>query len=125
MEKTIQNGTVSLEERILALEKQIDELKKGGDNSVSLICFSGEWDKLFAALTIGCGALAMGSEVHLFFTFWAVTALRQDKEESSEGKSTLQNIKLHLLIQTLSLRFHQTTIIHHSSYICITTTHIK
>ncbi len=47
------------------------------ENSVSIICFSGDWDRLFAAFTIANGALALGQEVHMFFTFWGATALRK------------------------------------------------
>ena len=42
--------------------------------ALSIVCFSGEWDKLFAAFTIANGALAMGREVHVFVTFWATAA---------------------------------------------------
>ena len=74
--------TQGLEERVAALEEELGTLKglvekEKRDDLVSLICFSGEWDRLFAALTIAAGALAMGQKVHLFFTFWAVSALRK------------------------------------------------
>ncbi|MCC6806617.1 MAG: DsrE/DsrF/DrsH-like family protein [Deltaproteobacteria bacterium] len=42
--------------------------------ALSIVCFSGEWDKLFAAFTIANGALAMGKDVHVFITFWATAA---------------------------------------------------
>jgi peroxiredoxin family protein len=70
-------------QRIEALEARVDELQTKleaakREDAVCLICFSGEWDRLFAALSIANGALAMGQEVHLFFTFWAVAALRNE-----------------------------------------------
>ncbi len=47
-----------------------------GDNkSVSIVCFAGEYDKLYAAFTIACGAASMGSQVNMFFTFWGAQAL--------------------------------------------------
>ncbi len=66
-----------LEERIERLEEE----RRGGERrdrieKVDLVCFSGEWDRLFAAFTIANGALAMGQEVHMFFTFWAAAAIR-------------------------------------------------
>jgi len=64
----------ALEERVSELQRRLDDRESGG--GVSLICFSGEWDRLYAAFTIASGALAMGKEVHIFFTFWSVAALR-------------------------------------------------
>jgi peroxiredoxin family protein len=68
--------------RFDALEAQVAQLKRQvaeglPKDQVSIICFSGDWDRLFAALTLASGALAMGQEVHLFFTFWGVPALRK------------------------------------------------
>lgn len=70
-----------MEEHIKQLEGRLDELERRlkiaeSMDSVSIVVFSGEWDKLFAAFTIANGALAMGKEVHMFFTFWGATALR-------------------------------------------------
>jgi len=87
----------STEERLAALEAEVVRLRlevaeKHPDKQVSLILFSGEWDRLFAGLTIASGALAMGYEVHLFFTFWAVSALRQKGQSSSDGKEFSQSM---------------------------------
>ncbi len=43
----------------------------------TLVVFSGELDKVMAALVIANGALAMGKPVSLFFTFWGLNVLRQ------------------------------------------------
>lgn len=45
----------------------------------TIIVFSSDFDKVMAALVIANGALAMGSEVTLFFTFWGLNALRKPK----------------------------------------------
>ena len=37
---------------------------------LSIIAFSGDFDKLTATFTIATGAAAVGYEVNLFFTFW-------------------------------------------------------
>jgi peroxiredoxin family protein len=42
---------------------------------VTLILHSGDMDKLFSALIIGNGALAMGMEVTSYFTFWGLQRL--------------------------------------------------
>ena len=43
----------------------------------SIVVFSGDLDKMLAALIIANGALAMGQSVSMFFTFWGLNALRR------------------------------------------------
>ena len=43
----------------------------------SLVVFSGDLDKVLAAFIIANGAVAMGDEVSMFFTFWGLNALRR------------------------------------------------
>jgi peroxiredoxin family protein len=45
---------------------------------VSIVLHSGDMDKLYSALIIGNGALAMGMEASIFFTFWGLQRLRKD-----------------------------------------------
>ena len=40
------------------------------DKKLSIIAFSGDFDKLTAVFTLATGAAAVGYEVNLFFTFW-------------------------------------------------------
>ena len=44
---------------------------------VSIVVHSGDMDKLYSALIIGNGALAMGMEALLFFTFWGLMRLKK------------------------------------------------
>jgi peroxiredoxin family protein len=88
---------LSLGSRLQALESEVLRLKarleaQPDENIVSIICFSGEWDKLFAALTIASGSLAMDKEVHLFFTFWGLNALRCSKHSNNGSKSLPQTL---------------------------------
>ncbi len=46
-------------------------------NKVSIVVHSGDMDKVYSALIIGNGALAMGMEVSLFFTFWGLQRLKK------------------------------------------------
>ncbi|MBM4372317.1 MAG: DsrE/DsrF/DrsH-like family protein [Deltaproteobacteria bacterium] len=90
-------GNAGIQGRVEALEREVQDLRRQLEaqrvpDRVSLICFSGDWDRLFAALTIASGALAMGQEVHLFFTFWAVTALRKEGGEASPDKALSQSM---------------------------------
>jgi peroxiredoxin family protein len=49
-----------------------EKLKKA-----ALIVHSGEMDKIYSALIIGNGALAMNMEVAMFFTFWGLQRLKK------------------------------------------------
>jgi len=80
-----------LEARIAALEESAPRRETEKSDSVSIVCFSGEWDRLFAVFTIANGALALGQEVHLFFTFWATAALR-DAEKTSANKPLMNRL---------------------------------
>jgi len=51
---------------------------------LSMIVFSGDMDKLFAAFTLATGAAASGMDVVMFFTFWGLRAL---KKKVPTGKS--------------------------------------
>ena len=46
-------------------------------NKAAIIVHSGEMDKLYSALILGNGALAMGMDVYLFFTFWGLQRLKK------------------------------------------------
>jgi peroxiredoxin family protein len=44
----------------------------------TIILHSGDMDKVYSALIIANGALAMGMEVSIFFTFWGLQRLQKD-----------------------------------------------
>jgi peroxiredoxin family protein len=56
----------------------------------TIIVFSGDFDRIFAAFIIANGAAAMGDDVTMFFTFWGLNALRKPKKQPTSGKSVLQ-----------------------------------
>jgi len=59
----------------------------------TIILFSGEFDKVMAALIIGNGAAAMGDEVTIFCTFWGLNILRKtEKVETKDKKTTLKSM---------------------------------
>ena len=43
----------------------------------AIVVHSGDFDKLYSAFIIGNGALAMGMEASLFFTFWGLQSLKK------------------------------------------------
>jgi peroxiredoxin family protein len=53
---------------------------------LSMVIFSGDLDKLFAAFSIATGAAASNMDVNMFFTFWGLRAL---KKKVRTGKSFL------------------------------------
>lgn len=56
---------------------------------VSIVCFSGDFDKMLAAYTIATGAAATNREVTMFFTFWGLNALKKKKGHVPLGKDFL------------------------------------
>ena len=82
---------MDIEKQILELKAKVDKLEKGTKDQISMVVFSGELDKLLAALIIATGATAMDTEVKLFFTFWATAALR-DKKKKANGKNFMSKM---------------------------------
>ncbi len=76
-------------------------LRKGGagvatvaapaGNKTSMVVFSGDLDKLIAAFIIGNGALSMGEQVSIFFTFWGLNALRRP-DAPKRDKTALEKV---------------------------------
>ena len=46
-------------------------------NKAAIIVHSGDMDKVYSALILGNGALSMGMEASLFFTFWGLQRLKK------------------------------------------------
>lgn len=78
--------------QVTELQSQLDALKsKSPSNKVSLIVFSGDLDKALAAFVIATGAVAMGMEAVMFFTFWGTPLLR-DKNKRVGGKDVMSKM---------------------------------
>jgi len=61
----------------------------------TIILFSGDFDKVMAALIIANGASAMGDDVTIFCTFWGLNILRKTGGPRSKGggkKTMLQSM---------------------------------
>jgi peroxiredoxin family protein len=75
------------------IERQFAEIKAqlaslsgaAPENKLSMIVFSGDLDKVLASFIIATGAVAMGMDVVMFFTFWGTPILR-DKNKNVGGK---------------------------------------
>ena len=50
-------------------------------DKATIIVQSGDYDKLYSALIVANGALAMGMEASMFFTFWGLQRLKKGQLE--------------------------------------------
>jgi len=79
----------NMEEQFTKLKSQVEALeKKAPENKLSMVVFSGDMDKVLASFVIATGAVAMGMDVVMFFTFWGTPVLR-DKKKSVGGKDVM------------------------------------
>ncbi len=51
-------------------------------DKATIVVHSGDYDKVYSALIIGTGALSMGMEASLYFTFWGLQRLKKDGLDS-------------------------------------------
>jgi len=80
-----------MQKQIELLQKKTDKLEKGNKDQLSMVIFSGELDKILAAMIISTGAAAYDMKVKLFFTFWAISALR-DPAKKAGGKTFMEKM---------------------------------
>lgn len=80
-----------IESQLAELKKQVSQLKEGTKDQLSMVVFSGDLDKVLAALIISTGAAAYDMKVKLFITFWAISALR-DPAKSAKGKNMIEKM---------------------------------
>jgi peroxiredoxin family protein len=83
--------TTDIEAQLKELQKKVEDLGPAQENKLSMIVFSGDLDKLLAAMIIATGAAAMGMKVVLFFTFWGTAALRKP-EAKVNGKDFMSKM---------------------------------
>ena len=60
-------------------------------NGKTMVVFDGDMDKALAAFIIANGAVAMGSPVTMFFTFWGLNILRKPEKRKVE-KSLIEKM---------------------------------
>jgi peroxiredoxin family protein len=78
-----------LVKRIESLEQQVSRGPQ--PDSLSMVVFSGELDKLLAAFVIATGGAACGMNVSMFFTFWGTAALKKAAPQVP-GKSVVERM---------------------------------
>ena len=72
------------------LQERLDKLE-AKNSKLTMVLFSGDFDKVMAAFIIVNGALAMGKEVTLFVTFWGLDALKKP-DMGTAGKNVLEKM---------------------------------
>jgi peroxiredoxin family protein len=77
-----------LAKQVEELRRQVENIKPGAEERVSIVVFSGDLDKVLAAFIIATGAVAMGMEAVMFFTFWGTPVLRDPKKRAN-GKDLM------------------------------------
>jgi peroxiredoxin family protein len=55
------------------------------NNRATIVVFSGDMDKIFAALIIATGCAAAGMETTLFFTFWGLNTIKKGEPIKAKG----------------------------------------
>lgn len=92
VEKKEAAASLSLEHlsgQIEEIKGQLQSLSKAlPENKLSMIVFSGDLDKVLASFVIATGAVAMGMDVVMFFTFWGTPVLR-NKGKTVGGKDVM------------------------------------
>lgn len=74
-----------LQKQVEDLQKQVAQLEGSRQDQLSMAIVSGGMDKILASMIISIAAAAMDTKVKLFFSFWALSALR-DPKKKPKGK---------------------------------------
>ena len=98
-----ENELVSLNEENGVFTAEVIKQKEFGESSipkkedsVTLVVFSNEMDKGMAAFNIALGALAMGMQVQVFFTFWGLSLIRKSNDEKVH-KSIMETMEAKMM----------------------------
>jgi peroxiredoxin family protein len=85
---TVLSGESNLHKN-LGLGADTPATPEGAPNGLSMVVFSGDLDKVLAAMIIANGAAAMDLPVSIFFTFWGLNVLRRGGPVHVDGKKTM------------------------------------
>jgi len=91
MEKPNEQTLEQLQSQIEKLSKKVNKLENARKDQLSMAVVSGDMDKILATMVISLAAAAMDTKVKLFFSFWALSALR-DPKKSPKGKDFISTM---------------------------------
>lgn len=78
----LDDATQEILRRLTALEGQV--ATAAAADRLSMVVFSGSLDRMIASFVLASAAAASGMEVHMFFTFWGLAALRDARKTSKK-----------------------------------------
>ena len=91
MENTSAITIEQLQKQVNELKGKIERLENSRKDQLSMAIVSGDMDKILAAMVISLAAAAMDTQVKLFFSFWALAALR-DRKKHPQGKDFMSKM---------------------------------
>jgi len=91
MEQDLINQVEELKAEITGLKKRLSNVEEFNKDQLSIAVVSGDMDRIMAAMIISLAAAAMDTEVKLFFSFWALAALRDNKKKA-QGKNFMSKM---------------------------------
>jgi peroxiredoxin family protein len=91
MQKDINLDLNQLQIQLESLRVRVDQLENSRKDQLSVAIVSGDMDKILAAMVISLAAAAMDTHVKLFFSFWALSSLR-DKRKKAKGKNIISKM---------------------------------
>ena len=90
--KDLQATNSELAVKVKELEDRLAAQESKGDK-LTMVLFSGDFDKAMAAFIIANGAIAMGREVTIFTTFWGLDVIKKSTF-STAGRGFLEKMVL-------------------------------
>jgi peroxiredoxin family protein len=91
METIKESQIAQLQAQIEALNAKVSTLENSRKDQLSMAIVSGDFDKILAAMVISIAAAAMDTKVKLFFSFWALSALRANNKKA-KGKDFISKM---------------------------------
>lgn len=69
------------QDHLARIEAELKDIRERvPENKVSIILLSSDFDKAIAAFMMANGAVAMGMEVSMFFTFWGCSVIKKGRK---------------------------------------------
>ncbi len=82
---------VALQQEVETLKSKVALLENSRKDQLPIAIVSGDLDKIIAAMVISLAAAAMDTKVRLFFSFWALSAVR-DRNKKANGKDIISKM---------------------------------
>ena len=91
MQEDVTTQLKQVREELEELKKKITIIESSRKDQLSIAIVSGDMDKILAAMVISLAAAAMDTKVRLFFSFWALSSLRDNKKRAG-GKDFISKM---------------------------------